>query len=325
MGRRQKSVVLTALLFGLGLFLAQPKSATAAAVGLPAVPPKVTLDVPNLYLEGEPFPVTLTVQAPQGEFLELPTWSFTAEAFQLGKRALGPRRSRDPLRLHPEQTISTTVDLAPLIAELELDPAPFEITWAGIKDIPAKAVLWLEAAEKGIEFMELPTAQLADYEVALQTNRGLIWIKLWPDVAPDHVRNYLDLAYTGFYDGTSFHRVVPGFMIQGGRAKEGEQAPRKVKAEFNTKRHVRGVLSMARLDGQNDSADSEFFLMHAENAQLDGNYTAFGETVQGLEVIDAIVMTGDRRYSPRTPQGYTPTTPQIIQRAVVIKAPEPKR
>ena len=289
-----------------------------ALVGLQG-PTRVTLEVPDLYLEDEAFEVTVSIHVSMEKALELPAWAFSAEAFTVGKKALGKRRANDKIKLMPGQSFTTTVDLAPLMAELKFDAKDFSVGWSGTKKVETQSVMWLEAAEKGIDFMTLPEEQLVDYQVALQTNRGLIWLDLWPDVAPNHVRNFLDLSYTGFYDGTKFHRVIPGFMIQGGSAREGEQAPRKVKAEFNTKRHMRGVLSMARLGTDDDSASSEFFIMHAESAQLDGNYTAFGMMLSGGEVVDAIVSTGDSRFSPKTAKGFTPTTPQVIKRAVVVR------
>ncbi|MEZ6020542.1 MAG: peptidylprolyl isomerase [Planctomycetota bacterium] len=171
--------------------------------------------------------------------------------------------------------------------------------------------------------MELPKEQLADYQVLLRTNRGDIWIDLWPDVAENHVRNYLDLAYTGYYDGSQFHRVIPNFMIQGGRNKQGTKAPRTLNAEFSDRKHVRGVLSMARLGDDINSATTEFFLMHVRYPSLDGKYTAFGQTIEGLEVIDKIVVTGNPTFSSNDPRGFTPTSPQVIERALVVRKVAP--
>jgi peptidyl-prolyl cis-trans isomerase B (cyclophilin B) len=126
---------------------------------------------------------------------------------------------------------------------------------------------------------------------------GSIVLKFYPDVAPNHVKNFLDLAGKKFYDGTTFHRVIPGFMIQGGdpnsrnpdRASHGMGGPgHKVKAEFNSKPHRRGVLSMARANDP-DSAGSQFFICVADANFLDWQYTAFGEVVSGMEVADRIV------------------------------------
>ena len=126
---------------------------------------------------------------------------------------------------------------------------------------------------------------------------GSIVLKFHPDVAPNHVKNFLDLAGKKFYDGTTFHRVIPGFMIQGGdpnsknpdRASHGMGGPgHRVKAEFNSKPHTRGVLSMARSNDP-DSAGSQFFICVADAHFLDWQYTAFGEVVSGMEVADKIV------------------------------------
>ncbi len=128
-------------------------------------------------------------------------------------------------------------------------------------------------------------------------NWGDIVLRFFPDVAPNHVKNFLDLAGRKFYDGTTFHRVIPGFMIQGGdpnsknpdRASHGMGGPgHKVKAEFNSKPHKRGVVSMARANDP-DSAGSQFFICVTDANFLDWQYTAFGEVVSGMEVADKIV------------------------------------
>jgi peptidyl-prolyl cis-trans isomerase B (cyclophilin B) len=133
------------------------------------------------------------------------------------------------------------------------------------------------------------------------TSKGEAWgeivLQFYPDVAPNHVKNFLDLAGKKFYDGTTFHRVIPGFMIQGGdpnsknpdRASHGMGGPgHRVKAEFNSKPHKRGVVSMARANDP-DSAGSQFFICVADAHFLDWQYTAFGEVVSGMEVADKIV------------------------------------
>jgi peptidyl-prolyl cis-trans isomerase B (cyclophilin B) len=133
----------------------------------------------------------------------------------------------------------------------------------------------------------------------LQTRLGEIEIEFFPDKAPGHVKNFIDLARKGFYDGTTFHRVIPGFMIQGGdpntrdpkrsRSEHGFGDPGyKIKAEFNDTSHKRGVVSMARSQDP-DSAGSQFFIVVKDSTFLDGNYTAFGQVVRGIEVADKIV------------------------------------
>lgn len=127
----------------------------------------------------------------------------------------------------------------------------------------------------------------------METTMGVITITFWPDVAPGHVQNFIELAKKGFYNDKIFHRVIPGFMIQGGCPKgTGSGGPGyTIKAEFNTRpdrKHLRGVLSMAR-SSDPDSAGSQFFVMHQDSPHLDGQYSAFGIVTSGIEVVDKIV------------------------------------
>lgn len=136
---------------------------------------------------------------------------------------------------------------------------------------------------------------------------GDIVLKFFHDVAPGHVKNFIDLARKGFYNGTTFHRIIPGFMIQGGdpnsknsdRSSHGMGGPGyKIKAEFNSTPHRRGVVSMARANDP-DSAGSQFFICVADSNFLDWQYTAFGEVVSGMEVADKVVnMKRDGRDNP---------------------------
>ncbi len=135
------------------------------------------------------------------------------------------------------------------------------------------------------------------HEVTLETDHGTINIKLLPEIAPETVRNFEGLARKGFYDGTLFHRVIPGFMIQGGdpNTKSGDKSTwgtggpgYAVKAEFNPKPHARGIVSMARA-ADPDSAGSQFFIVVADSMFLNGQYTAFGEVTSGMDVADKIV------------------------------------
>ena len=126
---------------------------------------------------------------------------------------------------------------------------------------------------------------------------GEIVLRFFPDVAPGHVQNFTKLAKDGFYNGTTFHRVIPGFMIQGGdpnskspnRSMHGMGGPGyKIKAEFNSKPHKRGIVSMARANDP-DSAGSQFFICVADANFLDWQYTVFGEVVSGMDVADKVV------------------------------------
>jgi peptidyl-prolyl cis-trans isomerase B (cyclophilin B) len=139
---------------------------------------------------------------------------------------------------------------------------------------------------------------MPDNEVAIiKTGAGEMVIEFWPDVAPKTVENFKALAKKGFYDGTCFHRIVKGFMIQGGdpltkdlkaEGQWGTGGPgHKVKAEFNDKAHVRGVISMARSQDP-DSAGSQFFICLADARFLDKQYTAFGKLAKGDEVLGKI-------------------------------------
>ena len=132
--------------------------------------------------------------------------------------------------------------------------------------------------------------------VTIQTNQGTIQVELYPDVAPNTVNNFISLVQKGFYNSTIFHRVIPGFMIQGGDPEgTGMGGPGySIKGEFaangfaNNLKHTAGVISMARAQNP-DSAGSQFFIMVEDAPHLDGQYVAFGKVTQGLEVAQAIV------------------------------------
>ena len=142
---------------------------------------------------------------------------------------------------------------------------------------------------------------------------GDITIKFFYDKAPKHVENFVDLSAKGFYDGTMFHRVIPGFMIQGGdpltkKAEDprqpygtGGNGNNRVKAEFNDVSHKRGIVSMARSSDPN-SASSQFFIVVKDSTFLDDQYSAFGEVVSGMDVADKIANTPrDAKDRPNTP------------------------
>ena len=124
---------------------------------------------------------------------------------------------------------------------------------------------------------------------------GVMKLELYPDIAPNTAANFIELANAGFYDGLIFHRVIPGFMIQGGAPQgTGTGGPGyTIKGEFrsngfeNDLSHERGVISMARTQVP-DSAGSQFFIMHADAPRLDGEYAAFGRVIEGIEVVDRI-------------------------------------
>ncbi|MDD4052717.1 MAG: peptidylprolyl isomerase [candidate division Zixibacteria bacterium] len=131
--------------------------------------------------------------------------------------------------------------------------------------------------------------------VIMETDMGKIVLELFPDVAPNHAKNFLDLANKGFYDGLAFHRVIQGFVIQGGDPNgDGTGGSGKnVNAEFSNLKHMPGTLSMARANDPN-SASSQFYICLAQLPSLDGKYSIFGQTVEGMDVVTKIgaVKTG---------------------------------
>jgi len=141
-------------------------------------------------------------------------------------------------------------------------------------------------------------AGATDHEVAvIETNFGDIVLEFFEEEAPNHVKNFKDLAGRGFYDGCTFHRVIPGFMIQGGdpnskdedRSNDGTGGPGySIDAEFNKIHHDRGILSMARSQNPN-SAGSQFFIVVKDSRFLDKQYTVFGKVIEGIEIVDKIV------------------------------------
>ena len=156
---------------------------------------------------------------------------------------------------------------------------------------------------------------------------GVMKAELYPDVAPNTVNNFISLVKKGFYDGLIFHRVIPGFMIQGGDPKgSGVGGPGySIRGEFssngfaNDLKHDRGVLSMARTMAPN-SAGSQFFVMHEDSPHLDGQYAAFGKVIEGIEVVDEICKV-------RTDYNDRPRVPQVMKRVTVetfgVDYPEP--
>ena len=153
-------------------------------------------------------------------------------------------------------------------------------------------------ALKNITVTKEEIKKMSETKAVIETKFGNITLKFYPDVAPGHVKNFIDLAKQGVYDNTVFHRVIPGFMIQGGDPTSKDPAKRRmygtggpgytIKAEFNNKPHKRGVLSMARSQSP-DSAGCQFFICVADSTFLDRQYTAFGRVLRGMEVADQIV------------------------------------
>ena len=166
-----------------------------------------------------------------------------------------------------------------------------------------------------------PMEYYKDKVAELHTSAGEIDIRFYPDAAPNHVKNFIDLAEKGFYNGTKFHRIIPGFMIQGGDPNTIAGNPstwgvggsgKNVNAEFNAVSHKRGIVSMARSNDPN-SASSQFFICVADAGSLDNQYTAFGKVTKGMEVADKIVS------APRG-AGDRPNNPTSIDKIVIREA-----
>ena len=160
-------------------------------------------------------------------------------------------------------------------------------------------------------------------------NGGVVKAELYPEIAPNTVNNFLSLVNRGFYDGLIFHRVIPGFMIQGGDPQgTGMGGPGyRIKGEFshngfkNDLKHERGVLSMAR-SMMPDTAGSQFFIMHAKAKHLDGEYAAFGMVIEGMDVVDAIANTAtDYNARPKAEQKMKKVTAETFG----VDYPEPKK
>ena len=160
-------------------------------------------------------------------------------------------------------------------------------------------------------------------------NGDVIKAELYPEIAPNTVNNFISLVSKGFYDGLIFHRVIPGFMIQGGDPKgSGIGGPGySIRGEFtanrfpNNLKHARGVLSMARTMAPN-SAGSQFFIMHEDSPHLDGQYAAFGKVIEGIEAVDNICAV-------RTDYNDRPRIPQVMKKVTVetfgVEYPEPEK
>jgi peptidylprolyl isomerase len=148
---------------------------------------------------------------------------------------------------------------------------------------------------------------MADETLTLSLDSGDVVIKLRPDLAPNHVARITELAGEGFYDGVKFHRVIPGFMAQGGcpngTGMGGSSKP-NLKQEFNAEPHVRGVCSMARTNDPN-TANSQFFICFDDARFLDRQYTVWGQVISGMEHVDAL------------PKGEPPANPGVIRKATV--------
>jgi len=166
----------------------------------------------------------------------------------------------------------------------------------------------LKISKQTTEKVDFIIKQLVGVKAMIETTMGQIEVEFYPEIAPIHCFNFITRAESGYFNGTQFHRVLPGFMIQGGDpnsrdddfSDDGRGTPIvSIPHEFNSKDHIRGVLSMARVSNPRMGAGSQFFIMHKHSPHLNNKYTVFGKVVNGLDVVDKIVMVErDRRDHP---------------------------
>ena len=181
-------------------------------------------------------------------------------------------------------------------------------------------------ARESAERLEKLSGYLKGIKARMDTNMGTIEMEFFPDKAPIHVFNFISRAESGFYDNTQFHRVIPGFMIQGGdpnskdgnKLNNGQGGPAvMIPHEFNDIRHTRGILSMARVSDVNVGAGSQFFIMHADSPHLDGSYTAFGRVTSGMDVVDRIAAVEKHTDNPALRDH--PVNPVVIRSIEVYR------
>ena len=279
--------------------------------------------IPETWVRGEALRVTLSyVGGEQGSVLE--AWQLGAGAFQVAGQPLAERSNTASIPLGAGDRLQLELDLSKL---LQAQRSSFELELHGSRG-SAHGVRLLEPVAAGFDFMAAPVASLAQHLVLLRTLHGEMLFELWPDVAPQHVRNWLDLASSGFYDGVQFHRVSPSFMIQGGcpntRSDRRERwglgvGPRTVPLELSDRLHEKGVLSMAR-GPELDSGSSQFFVMTRKSPQLDGGYSTFGKLLSGF---DALAKIGNAQGRQKNGT-ITPDQPQRIFQAIVVRQPSPQ-
>lgn len=230
---------------------------------------------------------------------------------QVFKVTAAPPEAHSLLLLPSEATLATTVDLTALAPAAMLEPGAVQVTFEGVDSCePLPIEIWRDYSQ---------------LQVVLETDFGNLTLKCFPDKAPRTVKNFFDLVERGFYDGLTFHRVVKGFMIQGGCPigdGTGFTEPR-LPFERSDLIHDRGTVSMAR-QGDLNSASCQFFLCHQRIPFLDGNYAAFGALVEGLETLDKIAEVecvwaiGGPDAVPSRPKEKV-----VIRKARVVPAPAP--
>jgi peptidyl-prolyl cis-trans isomerase B (cyclophilin B) len=174
-----------------------------------------------------------------------------------------------------------------------------------------------KAASDRLAFL---SARMQGLKARIVTNQGNIEVEFFADKAPIHCFNFITRAESGFYNNTEFHRVIPGFMIQGGDPNSKDKDPANdgmggpvvaIPHEFNEVHHAPGILSMARVGDVTQGAGSQFFIMHGDSPQLDKQYTAFGKVLTGMDVVDKIATTETNKTDPRLRDH--PVKPMVIK------------
>jgi len=245
---------------GVGLTLEAPEKVLRPGQRMPirftienAGDKDATIDEPSSYLEG------LEILDADGKAVKP-----TGKTKGIAKRSV---------TLEPGGFLGRTVDIAPAFPEIpENREGWYRIRWS-----------YGDSSSN-----EVRVYVIRDWIATIETNHGSIAIEFYPSAAPVHVDNFLKLARSGFYEGSVFHRIIPGFMMQGGAPKDPAKEPvAPLKAEFSATKHVFGTVSMARTNDPN-SATSQFFICFGAVPQLNGNYTVFGQVISGEEVVKEV-------------------------------------
>ena len=310
------TMLLATPILAAGASLAQPVPiAPVPAMGADV---DVTWEAPWAYVRGESFMVKLELKAGESGGA-IASWLLSPSAFTVNGEPVIERTDDSLIPLPASGVLTLEFDLGPYLSVKE----DFKIGFAQGNDKPIEVRVF-QPAEEGFDFMAAEPAELGKYQVLMETNRGSILIEMWPDVAPNHVRNFLDLCSSGQYDKTLFFRVSPTFMIQGGCPKTKNRqdqrewgmgdGPRKVDAEFSDREHVAGVLSMARGTDEN-SASCQFFIMTAPYPSLDGKYSTFGKVLTGMDAVKRIASSKGTRGQDTT---VRPNEPQEIVKTRVV-------
>lgn len=224
------------------------------------------------------------------------SWVEGLEAWDpAGKIVKGPGKtkgiSRRSRALEPGGFLGRVVDVASAVPVAEDAEGYYRFRWS-FGDLVSN---------------EIRVLVTRDWIATLETNHGSIQLEFAPETAPNHVLRFLDLSRRGFYEGAIFHRIIPGFMMQGGAAKDAARTPSPIEAEFSATKHVFGTLSMARTSDPN-SATCQFFICFGPAPNLDRQYSAFGRVVEGLDVVQAIEKV-KTDHSPCKGCGQTPAKP----------------